>query len=162
MKKMFTTQIEKNQLNKNNTSQKRVPIEKKLRMAQYIREENMDNRMKIRQREKLLYGTDSPLPLWDKNNTFQRETYLRTGTDAENSMDNAPADAMDTVTGTFKLRMALAIALFIGFLLCDAGQYKVFGYSMNDLYGMISEDYFQIYDTNQEQNRIQLTELFKF
>ena len=35
-----------------------IPIEKKMELAQYIREENMGNRMKIRQREKILYGTE--------------------------------------------------------------------------------------------------------
>ena len=35
---------------------RQVPVEKKMKLAQYIRAENMDNRMKIRQREKILYG----------------------------------------------------------------------------------------------------------
>ena len=44
----------------------KVPLEKKMQLAQYIREENMGNRMKIRQRERILYGTDTQLPLFDK------------------------------------------------------------------------------------------------
>ncbi|MCM1089049.1 MAG: hypothetical protein NC419_12915, partial [Muribaculaceae bacterium] len=122
-------------------------------------EENMDNRMKIRQRERLLYGTESSLPLWDKGNALHREEYFYTGAE-ENAMQREEME--QPLSSTFKLRMAVAIALFIGFLLCDAGQYKIFGYSMNDVYGMISEDYFQINDSENEQNRIQLTELFKF
>lgn len=119
---------------------KQIPVEKKIKLAQYIRAENMDNRMKIRQREKLLYGTESSLPLWDKGETsFRREDYLFT--------EPGPEDIPPDTTNTFRLRMAAAILLFIGFLLCDAGQYKVFGYSMNDVYAMISEDTFALYQT---------------
>ncbi|MCM1145105.1 MAG: hypothetical protein NC318_04580 [Blautia sp.] len=154
IKRTLTTQPEKKQPPK-----KQVPIDKKLRMAQYIREENLDNRMKIRQRERLLYGMDNSLPLWDKGNALHREEAFYTGAEEGNMQGAEPEQPFSS---TFKLRMAIAIALFIGFLLCDAGQYDVFGYSMNDVYGMISEDYFQINDSENEQNRIQLTELFKF
>ena len=41
---------------------RQVPVEKKMKLAQYIRAENMDNRMKIRQREKILYGSSVPSP----------------------------------------------------------------------------------------------------
>lgn len=98
----------------------------------------MDNRMKIRAREKILYGTENMPPLWQKGELLRKEDYLMRP--EENPPEDIPA------SGTFKLRMAAAILLFIGFLLCDAGQYKVFGYSMNDIYGMISDDYFKIYD----------------
>ncbi|MCM1253087.1 MAG: hypothetical protein NC321_09720 [Clostridium sp.] len=111
---------------------KQIPVEKKMKLAQYIRAENMDNRMKIRQREKILYGTESALPLWDKGDAFRREDYLWTDTPSE----DGPSDS----GSTFRLRMAAAILLFIGFLLCDAGEYKVFGYSMNDIHAMITED----------------------
>ena len=37
----------------------KVSLEKKMALAQYIREENHGNRMKIRQREHILYGTDT-------------------------------------------------------------------------------------------------------
>ena len=67
----------------------------------------------------------------------------------------------EPAVSTFRLRMAAAILLFIGFLLCDAGQYRLFGYSMNDIYGMISEDYFQIYDTEHPEELPQLSELLK-
>lgn len=115
---------------------RQVPVEKKMRLAQYIRAENMDNRMKIRQREKILYGTESMPPLFHKGEPLRMTDYMGNG---EGTEEPAPA------VSTFRLRMAAAILLFIGFLLCDAGQYRLFGYSMNDIYGMISEDYFQIY-----------------
>ncbi len=130
----------------NPNNRKQVPVEKKMQLAQYIREENMDNRMKIRQREKILYGTDSMPPLWSKGEPPWKEEYLRQD-------ENAP-DQIPPSSGTFKLRMAAAIFLFIGFLLCDAGQYKIFGYSMSDIYGMISNDYFQIYDADTQLSDI--------
>ena len=121
-----------------------IPIEKKMELAQYIREENMGNRMKIRQREKILYGTESAVPLWEEHN------------------GNADDMQVQPTESTFKFRMAAAIMLFVAFLLCDAGGYKIFGYSMNDIYGMISEDYFQVYDnTDGEDDAIQLTELLQ-
>lgn len=68
---------------------------------------------------------------------------------------------MPDAAGSFKLRMTVAIFLFIGFLLCDAGQYKIFGYTTGDLYGMIAEDYFQINDPENAKQPPQLSELLK-
>ncbi len=130
-----------------------IPVERKMRLAQYIRAENMDNRMKIREREKILYGTDNMPPLWNRGESLRTEGYLRPEDSMETQMPETP--------GTFKLRMAMAIILFIGFLLCDAGQYKIFGYSMNDIYGMISEDYFKLNDSENTVEFPQLTELFE-
>lgn len=121
-----------------------IPIEKKMELAQYIREENMGNRMKIRQREKILYGTESAVPLWEEHN------------------GNAVDMQVQPTESTFKFRMAAAIMLFVAFLLCDAGNYKFFGYSMNDIYGMISEDYFQVYnDIQSDDVTTQLSELLQ-
>lgn len=125
----------------NQSSKKQVPVEKKMKLAQYIRAENMDNRMKIRQREKILYGTETVPPLWQKGDPLRKENPIMYPD--ENDPDNMPQSS-----GTFKLRMAAAIVLFIGFLLCDVRQYKVFGYSMNDIYGMICDDYFKVYDAD--------------
>lgn len=133
----------------------KITTDKKLRLIQSIRAENMDNRMKIRQRENFLYGTgsmDSMPPLWNKGSIMQNgEAYPN----AENPEEIAP------VNNTFKIRMAAAIILFVGFLLCDAGGYKIWGYSMNDIYGLISEDYFQIYNNKNVDDLPQLTELLK-
>lgn len=131
---------------------KQVPVERKMKLAQYIRAENMDNRMKIRQREQILYGAENLPPVWNKNEPLRTERY---GPGGEGTEEPAPAP------NTFRLRMAAAILLFIGFLLCDAGQYRLFGYSMNDIYGMISEDYFSLYDVENPSELPQLSELLK-
>lgn len=149
-----------NQIGQGQRLKRQVPIDKKLRMAQYIRAENMDNRMKIRQRERLLYGLDSTPYAWRKGESTRMEESLRAGIDERNGF--YPEEIPNGLTGTFGLRMAAAVILFIGFLLCDAGQYKIFGYSMNDVYGMISEDYFKLYDSENVEELPQLTELLKF
>lgn len=154
MRRMTSNQIEQSQRLK-----RQIPIDKKLRMAQYIRAENMDNRMKIRQRERILYGLDNNPLIWRKGEALQMEESLRAGVDDRNGL--RPEEIPNGVYGTFKLRMAAAIILFIGFLLCDAGQYKIFGYSMNDVYGMISEDYFNLYNSENVDELPQLTELLK-
>lgn len=124
-------------------SNNRTPIEKKMELAQYIRNENMGNRMQIRQREKIIYGTEREMPF---------------GENAE-TMENGRTPQSD---GSFKFRMAAAVMLFAAFLLCDASDYKIFGCSMNDLCEMISEDYFQVYDnTDRENVTTQLTELLR-
>lgn len=147
-----------NQIESNQRLKVRVPIDKKLRLAQHIRQENMDNRMKIRQRERLLYGTEASVPLWEKGSSFHAGDTLREGMDAS---DVRPEETMPDAAGSFKLRMTVAIFLFIGFLLCDAGQYKIFGYTTGDLYGMIAEDYFQINDPENAKQLPQLSELLQ-
>lgn len=129
---------------------KQVPVERKMKLAQYIRAENMDNRMKIRQREKILYGVENLPPIWNRSEPFRPEEMPENG----NGPENPPP-----ASNTFRLRMAAAILLFIGFLLCDAGQYQLFGYSMNDICAMISEDYFQIYQGENAEELPQLSEL---
>ena len=145
-----------NQTEQNSGTKRQVPVDKKMRLIQSIRAENMGNRIKIRQRESLLYGTGSinnMPPLWSKGDTMQmEESYLN----GENPEEITP------VTNTFRIRMAAAIILFVGFLLCDAGGYKVWGYSMNDIYGLITEDYFQIYNDKNADELPQLTELLGF
>lgn len=147
-----------NQTETNQRLKPRVPVDKKLRLAQHIRQENMDNRMKIRQRERLLYGTETSVPLWEKSSSFHSGDTLREGMDA---VDMHSEETIPDASGSFKLRMTVAIFLFIGFLLCDAGQYKIFGYSTSDLYGMITEDYFQINDAENAKQLPQLSELLK-
>ena len=43
----------------------KATLEKKMELARCIREENMGNRVKIRQREQILYGKNTQAPLYD-------------------------------------------------------------------------------------------------
>lgn len=117
----------------------KVPLEKKMALARYIREENHGNRIKIRQRENILYGTDTQPPLYDRGKLPSGEQNYSEQTQ-EGGM--VPIFSM----GTFKYRMILAILLFVGFLLCDTDGDKIGKYTTNDIHNMIMADTFHLYD----------------
>lgn len=135
----------------------KVPLEKKMQLAQYIREENMGNRMKIRQRERILYGTDTQLPLFDKGRLPS----------AASPYDNdlQPSEQEGTMplfsTGNFRYRMILAVLLFVGFLLCDTRGSKIFEYTTNEVHDMIVADTFHLYDGDGNETMEGLAALFE-
>ncbi|MDE6388814.1 MAG: hypothetical protein K2L82_13530 [Lachnospiraceae bacterium] len=119
--------------------ERKIPLEKKMALAQYIRAENHGNRMKIRERENILYGTNTQPPLYDKGRL--------PGTDQQyenNPTENGPLQPFSV--STFKYRMIIAIVLFVGFLLCDTGGDKIGVYTTNDIHDMIMADTFHLYD----------------
>ena len=116
---------------------RKVSLDKKLALAQYIRAENLGNRMKIRQREKILYGTDTQPPLYDTGRL-----------PAFDQQDNSSVEnrtALGSSLGTFKYRMILAILLFVGFLFCDTGGDKIGSYTTTEIHNMIMADTFHLY-----------------
>ena len=133
---------------------KKVDINKKLALAQYIREENHGNRMKIRQREKILYGTDTQPPLFDPGRLQPMEQ--QEDPSAENSM------ALGFPSGSFKYRMILAILLFVGFLLCDTGGDKIGNFTTSEIHDMIMADTFHLYDTEGNDTMEGLAALLDF
>lgn len=126
----------------------KVTREKKMELARYIREENMGNRVKIRQREQILYGKSSQLPLYDKRTFSGQNDILNYTESPENS--EMPGASM----GSFKYRMVLAVFLFVGFLVCDTNGSKIGAYSTGDVYDMILADTFHLYDGAEEQNQV--------
>lgn len=118
---------------------RKIPLEKKMALAQYIRAENHGNRMKIRQRENILYGTNTQPPLYDKGRLQAPEQPYE-----NNAAENGTVPAFSV--STFKYRMILAILLFVGFLLCDTGGDKIGSYTTNDIHDMIMADTFHLYD----------------
>lgn len=135
-------------------TEKRVTPEKKMELARHIREENIGNRLKLRQREHILYGRESPVPLYDKGLLSGEESFPGYG-NAENG-ENIPGGA----TGGFKYRMALSVLLFVAFLLCDTRDSKILSYSTNDVYDMIVADSFHLYDGGENAVMEELAELF--
>ena len=133
---------------------KKVDINKKLALAQYIREENHGNRMKIRQREKILYGTDTQPPLFDPGRLQSMEQ--QENPSAENGM------ALGFPSGTFKYRMILAILLFVGFLLCDTGGDKIGNFTTSEIHDMIMADTFHLYSTEGNDTMEGLAALLDF
>ena len=136
----------------------RVPLEKKMQLAQYIRAENHGNRMKIRQRERILYGTDTQPPLFDKG-WFP---------DAASPYENNPSQPQQDEAmlvfppSTFRYRMILAVLLFAGFLLCDTGDGRIGTYTTNEVHAMITADTFHLYDGDGNETMEGLASLLDF
>lgn len=123
-----------------------------MELARYIREENLGNRLKLRQREHILYGKESPMPLYDKGFLSEAEGIPGYG---------APQREETTLaTGGFKYRMVLAMLLFVGFLLCDTRDGKFLSFSTNEVYQMITADSLHLYDGGENVVMEELAELF--
>lgn len=133
--------------------EKKATPEKRMELARYIREENMGNRWKLRQREHILYGKETQPPLFEKN------PYAETG--GAYGMLAGEREGTNSVTGSFKYRMTLAILLFVGFLLCDTNQSKILTFSTNEVYEMIQADSLHLYDGAENTVMDELTELFE-
>ena len=135
-------------------TEKKVTPEKRMELARYIREENLGNRLKLRQREHILYGKENPMPLYDKGMLADTEGFPGYG-NGENG--GIPGNA----TGGFKYRMTLAVLVFVGFLLCDTRDSKILSYSTGDVYEMIVADSFHLYDGGENAVMEELTNLFQ-
>lgn len=136
-------------------TERKVTPERKVELARYIREENLGNRLKLRQRERILYGKESPVPLLDSGMPGG-ELGMPGGGKAENG-EGIPGSAM----GGFKYRMVVSVLLFVGFLLCDTRDSKILSYSTNDVYHMIVADSFHLYDGGENAVMEELAELFQ-
>lgn len=132
-------------------TEKKVTPEKRVELARYIREENMGNRVKLRQREHILYGRDLTMPV-DEKGGFSVPALM--GTQGE---EPPGGSAM----GSFKYRMTLAVLLFVGFLLCDTGKGSILSYSTNDVYEMIKADSLHLFDGGENIVMEELAELFQ-
>ena len=136
-------------------AEKKVTPEKRMELARYIREENLGNRLKLRQREHILYGKESPMPLYEKGLLNGDESLPGYG-NTENG-EGIPGNA----TSGFKYRMALSVLLFVGFLLCDTRDSKILSYSTGDVYDMIVADSFHLYDGGENAVMEELADLFQ-
>lgn len=135
--------------------ERKVTPEKKMQLARYIREENMGNRLRIRQRENILYGKETPFPPFEKGTLMEPDRLSGYGAAA------GEGRVQDGVTGSFKYRMVLAVLLFVAFLLCDTRGSKIFSYSTDEVYHMIVEDSFHLYDGGENAVVEELTGLFQ-
>lgn len=118
-------------------TEKKVTPEKRMELARYIREENMGNRIKLQQREHILFGREVQ-PLYD------RSAFSEAGA-AYGAMDGA-GETPHSQAGSFKYRMTLAVLLFVGFLLCDTNQSKILSYDTDQIYEMIRSDSLHFYE----------------
>ncbi len=136
-------------------TEKKLTPEKRMELARYIREENLGNRLKLRQREHILYGKESAVPLYEKGLLSGNDGFPDNG-NGEN-MDRIPGN----VSGGFKYRMVLSVLLFVGFLLCDTRNSKILSYSTGDVYDMIVADSFHLYDGGENAVMEELADLFQ-
>lgn len=133
-------------------TEKKVTPEKRVELARYIREENMGNRVKLRQREHILYGRDLTMPP-DEKGLIADSTFTG-GVQG----DEVPGGSS---MGSFKYRMTLAVLLFVGFLLCDTGKGSILSYSTNDVYEMIRADSLHLYDGGENAVMEEIAQLFQ-
>jgi hypothetical protein len=136
----------------------KATLEKKMELAKFIREENMGNRVKIRQREQILYGKNTQMPLYDKRSFSDPNNAFSYGESPENQ--EIPGASISS----FKYRMVLAVLLFVGFLVCDTNGSKIGDYTTGEVYDMILADTFHLYEGDVEQNQVldQLAGLLDF
>lgn len=132
---------------------RKVSVDKKLALAQYIRDENLGNRMKIRQRERILYGKDTQPPLYESG---------RLSMDQQENLSSESGMNWGFPAGTFKYRMILAILLFVGFLLCDTGGDKIGRYTTSEIHDMIIADTFHLYEGDGNDTMDSLAALLDF
>ncbi|MDE7248187.1 MAG: hypothetical protein K2N43_09910 [Lachnospiraceae bacterium] len=134
--------------------EKKVTPERKTELARYIREENLGNRLKLRQRENILYGRDTQIPLFEKGRLMETDSLSGYG------VPGGETGIQDGTMGSFKYRMVLAVLLFVGFLLCDTRENTILSYSTDDVYHMIVADSFHLYDGGENAVMEELAELF--
>lgn len=124
-----------------------ISADQKLQLAQMIRAESKDNRMKMRSRERMLYGTDSKyeqeeeLPLYTKGyygvykehgNKKDKELY---------ALESNRETEEKSFFFSFRLRLIVAVVLFAGFLFWDAGGSNIAGITTKQIKEEIGKDF---------------------
>ena len=130
-----------------------ISTDQKLQLVQQIRAENQENRMKMRSRERMLYGMEHQT----KNYQMEQELPLyhrgyydmkRVNTPKElYAMEEQSGDIEGGSFSSFKLRLVLAVFLFAAFLILDSGSGKVAGIST----AMLREEINKDFDTGLEE-----------
>lgn len=124
-----------------------ISTDQKLQLVQMIRAESQDNRMKMRSRERMLYGVennknDRELPLYT-NGYFDTKGTFDTKETREKEL-YALEEQTHTKSGefsSFKFRMVLAAVLFTGFLIVDAGSGNIAGMTTDKLREEINRNF---------------------
>lgn len=124
----------------------KISTDQKLQLVQMIRAESQDNRMKMRSRERMLYGTDhkydyknypEELPLYTKgyyNNSGVQEKELY-------ALEAQGGGVQREIFSSFRLRLVLAVLLFTAFLVIDAGSGNIAGISTDKMREEINKDF---------------------
>ena len=113
--------------------------DQKLQLVQRIRAESQDNRMRMRSRERLLYGggrQEEELPLYSKG----YHDYGKGGRELYALEENA-VHAEEISFSSFKLRLVIAAVLFTVFLLADSDSGSIAGFSTAAVQEEINKDF---------------------
>lgn len=116
----------------------KITANQKLQLIRSIREESLDNRMKMRHRERLLYGAESKmgeeLPVYSKGyyGSGERELY---------ALEEGGIPVQGNSFSSFKLRLILAVALFCVYLVADAGEGRIGGISTDVMREEMNKDF---------------------
>ena len=113
--------------------------DQKLQLVQRIRAESQDNQMRMRSRERLLYGggrQEEELPLYSKGyhdyGKGNRELY---------ALEEGESHGETISFSSFKFRLVIAAFLFIAFLLADSGSGSIAGFSTAEVVEEINKDF---------------------
>ena len=116
----------------------KVSTNQKLQLIRSIRAESQDNRMAMRNRERILYGIESKageeLPLYAKGYYDGREKELYALEDGSSAMQRGSFSF-------FKLRLMLSAVLFCVFLVADSGSGNIGGFSTDMIREEINKDF---------------------
>ena len=115
----------------------KVSTNQKLQLIRSIREESQDNRMRMRHRERILYGIEHKAG--DELPVYRKEYYE--GGEGELYATEAGVPANGNSFSSFKLRMVLSVVLFCAFLAADASEGKRAGVSTEYVREEINKDF---------------------
>lgn len=115
----------------------KISTNQKLQLIRTIRAENQDNRLKMRNRERILYGIESKsgeeLPIYSKD-------YYEGGRELR-ALEEGGVPIQGNTFSSFKLRLILAVVLFSIFLVADAGEGDIAGISTEYIREEINKDF---------------------
>lgn len=118
-----------------------ITTDQKLRLAQLIRAESQDNRLRMRSRERILYGSaksdTEALPLYHKGYTGGRDSSKK----ELYALEEQPPEQEEVFPSSFKFRLILAVVLFAGYLILDAGGGSVFGMTTANIQEEVNKDF---------------------
>lgn len=115
----------------------KISTNQKLQLIRTIRAESQDNRLKMRNRERILYGIESKsgeeLPIYSKG-------YYEGGRELR-ALEEGGVPIQGNTFSSFKLRLILAVVLFSIFLVADAGEGDIAGISTEYIREEINKDF---------------------
>lgn len=120
-----------------------ISTDQKLQLVQMIRAESQDDRMKMRSRERMLYGTENKYKYkMEEPPLYTKGYYEGAGGRKEvYALENSGEEPAGASFSSFKLRLVIAVFLFAGFLILDAGGGNIAGITTKQVREEINKDF---------------------